>query len=347
MAVPGTLNIVYVGSMDPASNSFGRFRTLQKMGHRVTGIDIDKHVFKSPFSSVHYRLNIGPGIYRLSRELFNVALSVKPDLLWLDNKVFIRTSVLRRLKAQLPEMRILGLITDDSTGHAKAGWRLTLNSANLFDCIFVQRVINVKELKQYGAGRVEICYRSFDPSFHRRIDMSAYGDFICDVGFIGTCEEPREEYIAFLIDHGIQVEVTGNDWPGGKRWKTIEPFYKGPSVYGEDYIRRINGMGIALHFLRHSNRDEQDSRTFEIPACGAFMLAERSDLHMKLFEEGREAAFFSSKEELLEKVRYYLQHHKERKEIADAGMAKCHTAGYSHEARLRDVLIKMYEDEQA
>lgn len=344
MPVPSKLNIVYVGSMDAQSNSFGRFRTLAGMGHQMTGVDIDKHIFHSLFSSVHYRFNLGPGIVSLGKELKRVVLETKPDLLWIDNKVFVPTGILRELKRTFPSMKILGLITDDSTGHAKAGWRLTLNAAPLFDCLFVQRVVNVDELKRYGARRVEICYRSFDPAFHRRIDMSEYPDFQCTVGFIGTCEGPREEFISYLIEQGIDVKVTGNDWPKGKRWKVIEPHYQGPSVFGEDYIKRINGMEIALHFLRHSNRDEQDSRTFEIPACGAFMLAERSELHMKLFEEGKEAAFFTTKEELLDKVKYYLIHPRERKAIADSGMSKCHSAGYSHEARLKDVLKKMYAD---
>jgi spore maturation protein CgeB len=118
----------------------------------------------------------------------------------------------------------------------------------------------------------------------------------------------------------------------------IEPFYQGESTYGESYIKTINGMDIALHFLRHGNRDEQDSRTFEIPACGVFMLAEKSDTHLSLFEDGNEAVFFNTKEQLLEKVKYFLEHEDERKAIARAGLARCLQSGYSHERRLSQVL---------
>ncbi len=73
----------------------------------------------------------------------------------------------------------------------------------------------------------------------------------------------------------------------------------------------------------------------DIPACGGFMLAER---YLELFEEGKEAGFFSTKGKLLEKVRYYLNHSEKRKQIAQAGRERCLRSGYSNQERMKEML---------
>jgi len=340
------LNILYVGSLGLRSNSLRRFKTLSLLGHHTRGINIDPLIYKSAFSRLHYHFNIGPGVSRLNKEIISVVKSAAPDLLLIDNKPFVSSRTLRKLKVLAPNMKIVNLITDDPTGQYRYAWSKCLKSASLYDCHFVQRQVNVKELKAEGARRVEICYRSYDPGFHRRIELNdadklTYG---AEVGFIGTYEANREAYIAYLIENDIPVSVTGDGWPGGKHWNIIKPYYKGPSVYGEPYVKTINGMKIALHFLRQANRDEQDSRSFEIPACSVFMLAESSDLHRSLFEDGKEAVFFQSKEEMLEKLKYYLAHDKEREKIADAGFERGLKSGYDHTSRLKMVIDTVFNE---
>lgn len=334
------LNILYVGSLGLNSNSLRRFNTLSLLGHHTRGINIDPLIFKSVFSRLHYHLNVGPGVSRLNKEILLLVRSAAPDLLLIDNKPFVSSGTLRKVKVLAPKMKIVNLITDDPTGQYRYAWSICLKSASLYDCHFVQRQVNVEELKAEGARRVEICYRSYDPSFHRPIELNQADKltFSAEVGFIGTYEANREAYIAFLIENGIPVSVTGDGWPGGERWNLIKPYYKGPSVYGEPYVKTINGMKIALHFLRQANRDEQDSRSFEIPACGVFMLAESSALHRSLFEDEKEAVFFKSKEEMLEKIQYYLAHEEERKKIARAGMDRGLKSGYDHTSRLKMVI---------
>jgi glycosyltransferase involved in cell wall biosynthesis len=101
-------------------------------------------------------------------------------------------------------------------------------------------------------------------------------------------------------------------------------------------------MDIALHFLRKINRDQQDSRTFEIPACNVFMLSERSYLHRELFSEGQETDYFTSKEELLQKVKYYINQPELRIKMANAAYERSFQSGYFHESRLNIVLDKIY-----
>ena len=310
----------------------------------MIGIDTDPFIYGNLFEKFHHHLNTGPGISALNRRISQQVEELTPELIWVDNKPFVQGRTLKKIKNQLPSVKIINLITDDPTGKYKRAWRLGLHTAGYYDVHFVQRSINKKELKKYGANRVEIAYRSYDPELHRPIELNDEDlkKYKTEVGFIGTHESVREEYILYLVQNNINVRITGNDWEKAKRWDIIKPHYKGPSVYGEAYPKTINGFDIALHFLRHTNRDEQDSRTFEIPACGAFMLAEKSDVHQELFKDGHEAVFFENKEELLGKVKYYLSHSQERKAIANAGYNRCISSGYSHEERLREVLRKIF-----
>ena len=68
------------------------------------------------------------------------------------------------------------------------------------------------------------------------------------------------------------------------------------------------------------------------------MLAERTTDHLRLFEEGREAAYFASPDELLAKVRHYLANDDERRAIAAAGLERCRTGGYDLDTRARRML---------
>jgi spore maturation protein CgeB len=337
------LKILYIGSLKENTNSADRCATLSQLGNTVVGIDADYFIHQSVFEKINYRTTLSPGGIKINRAVKKQIENQQWDIIWVDNKPYLTKKTLLYIKAKQPQAKLINLVTDDAFGVFKRKWKLLHNTIKYYDWHFVQRPENVDEYKKYGANNVDFCFRSFNPNFHRpyKFNENEEKKYKTQVGFIGTYENEREEYVAHLISNGINVKVSGDAWQDKKHWNMIQPNYVGESVYGDEYIKRINGMDICLHFLRKGNRDSQDSRTFEIPACKVFMLAQRSHLHEQFFEENKEAVFFDTKEELLEKVKYYLQHTEERKAIAIAGYNKCFSAGFTHRDRLIDVLKKI------
>lgn len=60
-------------------------------------------------------------------------------------------------------------------------------------------------------------------------------------------------------------------------------------------------------------------RNFEVPGCGGFLLTGAADDLEHYYVPGREIAVFDSIDDLVEQVRYYLDHEEERRQIAQAG----------------------------
>ncbi len=126
------------------------------------------------------------------------------------------------------------------------------------------------------------------------------------------------------------------------------------------FVLALPWVGAAAQRLRRRQRERQTSpavrrqalatryvpqikgRNFEIPGCGGFMLTGAAENLADYFVDGREAAFFSSPEELIEKARHYLAHEDERAEIAAAGYRRCrreHTYVHRFEEIFRQLAL--------
>jgi len=84
------------------------------------------------------------------------------------------------------------------------------------------------------------------------------------------------------------------------------------------------------------NYNQTAARSYEIPACGTFLLAMRTPQHLESYVEGREAEFFETPDELVRKARFYLDHDAERRAIARAGHERCVGDQYTWARYMRD-----------
>lgn len=334
--------ILYIGSLQEKSNSYRRFLALKRIEDEVEGIDIVPFIYNSKFAKLHHHLNYGPGIKTLNKKVVETAAKFRPTIVIVDNRPFIGKWALKKL-IQFHNAKIVNILTDDPFGLYPSGWITLKKTARLYDFYFVQRDPNIIELKRLGAANVIRSDRSFDPILHKHLILSSQekSELGAEIGFIGTYAPYRSMIIAKLIEYGYPVNVWGNNWSASKDWEIIRPFFRGKAAYLDDYVKLINSIDIHLHFLRKENRDDQDSRTFEIPACGGFMLAERTERHEFYFKEGKEASFFSDFEELESKLQYYLNNKLKIKKIGKNAALKVRELKCDHDSRLKFILTQV------
>jgi hypothetical protein len=345
------LSVLFLGDLNHYSKGYSRLKAFRALGAKVeafshTPAGSPETGFAAP--SVPFRIAWKLG-FHLDTEgangwLLRAAEGNRPDLVWIEKGNMLRPSVLRRLKTLRPDAIIASYSEDDMANRANRTW-FYKGGLKHYDVVFTTKSYNADppELPAMGARRVVVVDKAYDPDQHRPVEPSpAEKEWLsCDVGFIGSFERPRAEDMLHLARRGIPVRIWGNGWENfrpDEKNLTIERRALVNSADNPLYTKGICATRINLTFLRKANRDLQTDRSIEIPACGGFMLAEYSSEHARLFEEGREAAFFRSRDELVEMVRYYLANEDERAAIAAAGRRRCANSGYSHADRVAYML---------
>ena len=335
------LSILYVGTA--SGTCLGRARALESLGHRIRLVDAG--IPRAPLARALYRvghhLDRPPDLFAANREILRAAARERFDLLWVDRGREIRAATLRALRERAPELRLLSYSPDDmmSRHHTSVAYR---DCIPIYDLHVTTKSYNVAELRERGARDVLFVDNAYDPELHRPLALTPAERerFGCDVGFVGYWEADREQMMTGLAQAGIPVVVHG---PGWSRRESSHPnlIVRDGYLDGDDYSKAICATRINLGFLRKGARDLQTTRSIEIPACAGFMLAERTDEHLRLFAEGVEAEFFASFEELLAKCRGYLAREPERAAIAAAGRRRCVEGRYDNAARLAGVVERV------
>ena len=137
---------------------------------------------------------------------------------------------------------------------------------------------------------------------------------------------PRIEFPLFLEKSGkVEIDYYGLE--------------DKPELWNIEYYKAIEnakmGLNLSHSFLGADNvnaksTDEElylysSDRISHYMGSGLLTLTTRDNKLEELFEENKEIVYFSSKEELLEKVVYFKKHDDERKKIARQGWEKSHS----------------------
>ena len=339
-----TRKIVFVGDVWDGSTSGMRLETLRRLGHPVQAVlraYPQRSLFQRLLDCACWKLGY-PRDQGLNEAILSLLSRNPADILWCDRPLDLRPDTLERTRKLNPAIKFVAYSLDDMAGsHNQSAYYL--KSIPLYDLHVTTKSYNVDELKALGARKVLFVNNAFCPFVHFPVEPTPeeklrYGGA---VGFIGSYERDRADMLAALAKAGIAVRVWGGGWPDRLHSSTPNLRIENQCLWGDSYRTAVNCFDIKLGFLRKLNRDLQTTRSVEVPACGAFLLAERTREHRALFQEDVEAAFFCSTDELVMKVKYYLHNDSVRKTIALNGFRKALGAPYTYEAQLEQVFEKI------
>jgi hypothetical protein len=322
-------------------------RALEQLGLPVIRLSCNP-CFNGKYSSwFQRRLALGPAIKKLNRQLIQTVEKHKPRITLIYNNHYVKPKTLKYLR----EITWLaGYTNDNPFGNTKLKlhWINFRKTIPLYDNWHVIRESNINQFKAAGAKNVKLLMSYYLPWQIDDTCIKPRKDFENDIVFIGHAEpDSRLEYIKQLIKNNLKIKIFGppKGWKKHLPDKTLKKIPPIHPIYGHEYRQTIRKSKIALVFLSNINRDTYTRRCFEIPAWGGFMLAPRTKTLQSLYEQGREADFFSTPTELVDKCSKYLQNDKLREEIAQKGQKKCLSASHDVISRMKQWLndIKQFQ----
>ena len=269
-----------------------------------------------------------------------LAITHNPEVLWVDKGIFVYPRTLEIAKSH--GIKLVHYSPDNYFLYQNSS-RYIWDGLSKYDLVVTTKSNMLDRLKNVGASSVLLSGNAFDPQTHYPVELDdqSLTRFSCEVSFIGRWEPEREMWLEQLSKEGIHLSVRGPQWERA-RSRALIPYIHLGSVLGLDYTKAIRAAKINLCFLSRLAQDSVTQRSVEIPACSAFMLAERTEEHLKLFTEDYEAVYFNGYKEMFNKIKYYLQHDDERRQIAELGLARCIESGYSYENRINHIMLALH-----
>ncbi len=336
------LKILYAAGLSPNDSSQYRLWALERLGHTVVFLNAYEYESRNALArKVFFRMQAGPWVARLNRDILAMAERERPDVFWADKLLSLQPKTLEKL-------RTMGIVSvsymiDNAFGPRRdPGWRLYMQDIPYFDLHVVQRDKNIADYRERGARDVIKIQTAYEPTVHfPPPDGWSDKDRDRGVSFIGTSYDDRPEFLTRLWkEYGFPVVISGDSqWKRRLTPEAAAALYTNSELYLKDYREGIWRSKINLSFLTHSNQDEFVHKSFEIAACQGFLLAERSPGHTARFVEDEEAVFFTGFDECVEKIRKYLPDEAARERIAAACRARAVRDGYGNDAQV-DAIVE-------
>ncbi len=342
LSLPKPRRILYVATLATPGTASHRLESLQVLGQQTQAFNLEPYRLSARIASwVQLRYPLGPLVARVNHALRNTVTSFQPDVVWFDKPVLFTRGTMCAIRET--GAKIVFYVQDAPFGKRNDGcWLQFLRVFRMADLHCLVRQADVARYRAWGLPWVETMF-----SFNPRLQFPPPPDFSesdrdRSISYIG---HPHEQRPAFLVqlarDYKLPVFINGNRWQQSLSPDERQLFTLGGFLANEAYREAIWRSKINLSFVTEDNEDDIAHKAVETAACGGFLLALRTPGHQALFEEDREAVFFSSVEECADKARFYLDRSDLREAIAARARERAVRGGYDNDTQLARILNRL------
>ena len=249
-----------------------------------------------------------PDSGHLKKILLSQIKRFKPEILYLQDLSVLNATELRRLKSLGYIKMVVGQIACPLPPH---------NNLIGCDLILTSFPHYVKLFRDMGI-KSEYFRIGFDASVLDLLDTSVR-DIPCS--FVGGISAAHSERMSFLESLATQTDIQffGYGSENLRPSSPIEKKHHGPAwalgmyqILGRSYITLNSHINTAQNFANNM-------RLYEATGCGALLITDHKENLAEIFEPGKEVVSYTSAQDAIDKINYYLANPLEGRSIALAG----------------------------
>ncbi|MEM7102356.1 MAG: glycosyltransferase [Bacteroidota bacterium] len=336
------MKILVVGSGAGNSLESSYINSLQSLGidvsRYISGQEINRKLSASFLHKAKFRLSPKQYYDPENKAVLEHCSNIKPDIILIFKGMEFYPDTIQELKSYC---RVLANYNPDHPldGYSRGAWNTNVyESIPFFDIHFsyAQNISKrLKKEKQVTAYTIPFGFNA------NLVDLSKKSaEFAPYYIFIGMADKPRASFFS-------KVAVDNFSIYGNKKWisyfgyyKGIRKAFKGKGFYSSQYFVVHRSAKGSINYLREQNFVEgsHNMRTFEVPGCGGVLISQRTEEQLSFFEEDKEAVYFSSSEELNDKLRFYNDHPSALEKIRENGIRRSSESGYSYVSRAKSMI---------
>jgi len=282
---------------------------------------------KLPFLKPAFNPYLKYFVTKENNKLLAAMVKEKPDLLFVIKGDYIFPENLAKIKKEF-SCPVVGYVWDEpfyqtesnQDDYRKYNFK---NGIHLYDHVFVFDTFYIDEIVRQGVNKVHYLPLATNPNRYKEVPITEQEklQYDYDLCFIGMPAENRVEIFESLCNY--KLGVFGDYWPEYfiRRGLKIPSYYRGKAT-GETVNKIYLSSKIALNINQAQSKEGLNTRTFDIPACGAFEIVDYKKNIGTHFKIDEEIVTFKNIDELKNKIDYYLKNDELRKSISVRGKQK-------------------------